>query len=152
MLSQLWSPQVQSQGVSRVIWRLWGGSVSHLSPSFGQLPATLGAAASGCLALAFISYKEPFYCMLFQDDLISRFLPWLCLQRSFFLIRLQSQVFGKHLLGIHNATGHSGEGKVLLANYIRHSEALLRSLFQGMGLKNTLGVLDEISSYVDSEC
>ena len=61
-------------------------------------------------------------------------------------------MFGKHLSGIHNATRHSGEWKALLANYIRHSEALLRSLFQGMELKNTLGVLDEISSYVDSEC
>ena len=151
MLSQLWSPEVQSQGVSRVIWRLWGRSVSHLCASFGQLPATLGAAASGCLALAFVSCKAC-RAMLFQDDLISRFLPWLCLQRSFFQIRLQSQVFGKRLSRIHNATRHSGEWKALLANYIRHSEALLRSLFQGMGLKNTLGVLDEISSYVDSEC
>lgn len=77
--------------------------------------------------------------MLFQADLISRFLPWLCLQRSFFQIRLQSQVFGKHLSGIHNATRHSGEWKALLVNYIRHSEALLRSLFQGMGLKKYTG-------------
>lgn len=51
--------------------------------------------------------------MLFQDDLILRFLPRLCLQRSFFQIRLQSQVFGKHLLGIHNETHQWGtEGTV----------------------------------------
>ena len=61
-------------------------------------------------------------------------------------------MFGKHLLGIHNSTHRSGEWKALLANYIRHPEALLRSLFQGMGLKNTLGILDEISSYVYYEC
>ena len=45
----------------------------------------------------------------------------------------------------------SGERKALLANYIRHSEVLLLSLFQGMGLKNTPGVLDEISFHVYSE-